>query len=351
MNVRARIIAACAILAAFAAGPSSAAPSAQTGAAAALTSFGAPLSASDMAALAIRAPGAAAQSRLQPASLASSLPLTASLALDSGLHLDTAARFASFDGAQDPLRDSGSFLSLADGGRYAGFTYAPSADLGARLGVSNWTGRLDNAAMDGAVIGLPALYDGAHVNSVLAGVTWNVNEWVGLGFNAIAAFQSGTPFDYQAVAPLTHSAATQALQVSARFNLSHNWFVTAEFGQGRTQMRPAGAPVVSSLDAQTFALAVVGRGVFGDDAVGFALSRPALGSVGSFGSLARSTTDLPAVMAAAGRTPETDFQLGYITSFLGGKLALQTNAAYQVNPQGQTGASAVSVLSRAKIKF
>jgi hypothetical protein len=351
MSLRARVLAACAILAAIAAGPSYAAPSAEGKAATMLTSFGTALSANDMAALAVHAPGLAAESRLQPSSFASSLPLSTSLALDSSTHIDTADRFANFDAAQNPLRDGGSFLALADGGRYAGFTYVPGSDLGVRLGASNWTGRFDNEAMAGDVIGLPALYDGAHVNSVLAGVTWNVSEWVGIGFNAIAAFQNGTPFDYQSALPLTGAAATQALQVSARFNLGHNWFITADFGQGRTQLRPQGSPVVSSLDAQTFALAVVGRGVFGDDAVGFSLSRPALGSVGGFGSLASSTTDLPAVMAATGRAPETDFQLGYITSFLGGKLALQTNAAYQVNPQGQTGASAVSVLSRAKIKF
>ena len=32
-------------------------------------------------------------------------------------------------------------------------------------------------------------------------------------------------------------------------------------------------------------------------------------------------------------------------------LALQTNAAYQTNSQGQPGATSVSLLSRAKIKF
>jgi len=59
------------------------------------------------------------------------------------------------------------------------------------------------------------------------------------------------------------------------------------------------------------------------------------------------------MMMAAGRNaaPETDLQIGYVTSFLNGRLALQTNAAYQTNAQGQRGATAVSLLSRAKIKF
>ena len=38
-------------------------------------------------------------------------------------------------------------------------------------------------------------------------------------------------------------------------------------------------------------------------------------------------------------------------SFMDGALALQANASYQMNYQGQTGATSLSVLSRAKIKF
>jgi len=344
MMSRARIVAACAILAAFAAGPSLAAP-----ASSALTSFGVSLSSSDLAALAIHTPAAAAQSRLQPPSFAASLPLTQTLALDSGYRIDTASHFASLTSATDPLRDS-SFLSLANGGRYAGLTYIPTPGLDVRLGAANWTGRLDDVSMDGAAIGLPGVYDSAHVNSVLAGVTWNFNGWVGLGLNGIASFREGTPLGYQAVAPLTSAAATQALQLSARFNLGGNWSTSAAFGLGQTQLRsPGGA--VTSLDAQTFAITVAKRGVFDDgDAMGVSLSRPAPGMAGAFNGMVDSTGDLPPVMVGA-RAPETDFQLGYVTSFLGGKLALQTNAAYQVNPQGQGGTSAVSVIQRAKIKF
>ena len=186
MSLRARITAACLILAAFAAGPSLAAPSP------ALTSFGAAtLSANDLAALAIHAPGAEQQARLQSSSFAASQALTPSVAFDSGYRVDTAARFTSFDQLLSPLRDTGSFLALADGGRYAGFTVAPGRDLGLRLGFSNWTGRLDDIAMDGAAIGLPGVYDTAHVNSLLAGVSWNFKDWVGIGFNAISSFRNG----------------------------------------------------------------------------------------------------------------------------------------------------------------
>ena len=50
-------------------------------------------------------------------------------------------------------------------------------------------------------------------------------------------------------------------------------------------------------------------------------------------------------------TPETDIEVGYVTTFLDGSLALQTNASYQMNFAGQTGANSVSLLSRARIKF
>jgi len=348
MNLRAHISAACAILAAFAAGPSLAAPNAP----AALTSFGATtLSANDLAALAIHAPGVAQQARLEPSSFVASQALTPPLAFDSGYRIDTAARFTSFDQLLSPLRDTGSFLTLADGGHYAGLTLVPGRDLGLRLGFSNWTGRLDDIAMDGAAIGLPAVYDGAHVNSVLAGVSWNFNEWVSAGVSAISSVRSGLPFAYDAPAPLAQNASTQAVQFTASLKLGENWMTSAQFGEGLTQLRQSDG-AVTSLDAQTFAITVAKRGVFDDgDALGLALSRPAPGSIGGFGSLASSLGDLPAVMAATGRAPETDLQLGYVTSFLGGKLALQTNAAYQVNPQGQNGASAVTLLSRAKIKF
>jgi len=68
--------------------------------------------------------------------------------------------------------------------------------------------------------------------------------------------------------------------------------------------------------------------------------------------------DLPPLVVAQvpslvpGRSAtENDIQLGYVTNFLNGAVALQTNAAYQTNFQGQPGATSVSLLSRAKIKF
>jgi hypothetical protein len=335
----ARVSAACAILAAFAAGPCAAAPSAGA-------SFGTALSAYELDALAGHATASGAASLPVPASFATTATLTPTFALDGGYRIDTAQRFGSFEHAFSPLLGNG-YLSLADGGRYGGITVVPASDLRLRLGFSNWTGRLDNATFNGvAATGLANVYDPSHVDSLLAGVTWDMNDWVGVGVNAISSTRTGLPANYAAGAP---SASTNAVQVSARFNLGNDWVTTADFATGVTELHDrAGA---TSLGAQSYAITIAKRGVFGDDAVGFSLSRPAPGMVDSFTSLT-APGDLPAMMLNSGKAaPETDFQLGYVTSFLGGKLALQANAAYQLNPQGQTGATAVSVLSRAKIKF
>jgi hypothetical protein len=98
---------------------------------------------------------------------------------------------------------------------------------------------------------------------------------------------------------------------------------------------------------------VAKRGLFGNDSMGLAITRPA-GEGDDFALI--SGIDAPPQFSSVARlldsrTPETDFELGYVTTFLDGSVALQTNAAYQMNFAGQTGTNAVSLLSRAEIKF
>jgi hypothetical protein len=100
-------------------------------------------------------------------------------------------------------------------------------------------------------------------------------------------------------------------------------------------------------------VSIAKRGVFGDDVLGLAFSRPAPSMSGSFSALS-AVGDMPLTVAPRvplNRAQETDIQVGYVTNFLDGAVALQTNAAYQTNTQGQPGATSVSLLSRAKIKF
>jgi hypothetical protein len=110
-----------------------------------------------------------------------------------------------------------------------------------------------------------------------------------------------------------------------------------------------------SLDGHSYSIAIAKHGVFGQDALGFSFSRPSPGLLDNGFDMVAASGDLPPVFVANTKlpdlSPETDLQLGYVTSFLDGALALQANAAYQMNYQGQTGTTSLAVLSRAKIKF
>ena len=188
------------------------------------------------------------------------------------------------------------------------------------------------------------------VTSILAGLSWDASEWASFGVDAISSFRSNTPLAYGTASPLGQTASTNAVGVTARFDLGNNWVTTTHFSQGFTQLNLRTG--LENLDSQSYSITVAKHGVFGDDAVAFSLSRPASGMIGSFGAFT-STADLPPVMLPTGRPAarETDIQVGYVTQFWSGRLALQANAAYQMNLQGQSGASAVSVLSSAKFKF
>lgn len=358
MPVLARALAACAILAAFAAGTASAAPEAAplTIASASVTSFGAPrtLSATELAGVPALSNITHDTGALRLADgFAASSALSTTLALDSAYRGAIGTRFASFDNqVQPPLHDA-SLLALADGGRYGGLTYVPSSDLRLRFGVSAWNGRLDNASFDVvAATGMPFAVDRSSVTTLLAGVSWNPVDWVSLGLEAVSSYRRNTPLAYGEAAPLGQVSRTTGVEMAASFNLGNDWVTTTRFAQGFTQLSQRTGAAGSDFDSQAYSITVARKGVFGDDALGFTLSRPAPGMIGSFAAF-NAAGDLPPVLLAPGKNsaPETDLQLGYVTSFLNGRLALQANAGYQLNAQGQSGASAVSVLSRAKINF
>jgi hypothetical protein len=348
MTIAARIFAASAILAVFAAGPVHAAPELVSPS---VTSFGVSRLPTSQTALAMRH-ATQDTSALVLGGFASSTALSSNLALDAGYRLDLSSRFLDFGGAASPiLPDRTSFLALADAGRYGGVTYVPSPGLQLRLGASAWNGRLDNVSFDPAkATGLPFAADRSSVSSVVAGLSWNAGEWATFGLDAISSLRRNTPLAYGPVSPLGQTASTNAVEVTARFNLGDNWVTTTHFSQGFTKLNQRSG--FEDFDSQAYAITVAKHGVFGDDAVAFSLSRPAPGMIGSFAAFT-TAGDLPPVMlpGAGNAARETDIQVGYVTSFFSGKLALQANAAYQMNIQGQSGASAVSVLSSAKFKF
>jgi hypothetical protein len=142
-----------------------------------------------------------------------------------------------------------------------------------------------------------------------------------------------------------------ALDMAAHLKFGNGWVTTASYGLSQLDQRSA-AP---ALDTHSYALAIAKHGLFGDDTLGFSFSRPSPGVIDNGFNAVTAVGELPQTFIANDRFSnpgqETDLQLGYVTSFFDGALALQANAAYQMNYQGQNGATSVSLLSRAKIKF
>jgi hypothetical protein len=289
--------------------------------------------------------------------MASSVLLAPNLALDGGRGIDIASRFTSRNDNASPFLSAvtAPYLALANGGRYAGVTYVPADNLRVRLGAAVNDERLDRFRFDaGAPVGPLALtYDASQSKSLLGGLSFDVSSALGLDVTAIASQRSGLPLGFPRDAGLAPKATSAALGVSAYMNFGQGWVTTASFSEGLTQLDPRAGLGSTTLREQSYSVAIAKRGVFGDDALGLSFSRPAPSMAGSLSSLSASG-DVPLTVAQSvplGRAPETDIQLGYVTNFLDGAVALQTNAGYQTNVQGQPGATSVSLLSRAKIKF
>ena len=295
---------------------------------------------------------------LSAPAFATSTVLNPHLALDAARGMDVANRFSGGDVSPFLSPVNSPFLGVADGGRYLGVTFVPVQSLRLRLGSSLNSERLDQAAFDPGSAATPLLgllYDPSQTQSLLAGMSWDIAGSTGIDVNAIAATRSGVPLGVTQAASIAPRASTRAVSVTGRLGLGNGWVTTASFSEGLSQLDLRGG-VARQAREQSYSFAITKHGLFGgDDALGLAVSQPAPSMAGSFASLLGGADSLPPLVVGRGQTlagrPETDFQLGYITNFLDGAVALQTNAAYQMNVQGQTGANSLSLLSRAKIKF
>ena len=290
-------------------------------------------------------------------SLSSSVLLSPSLSLDFGKGLDIAARFSSYDSSASPFLSAvtAPYTALADGGRYTGITFAPADNLRFRLGAAFNNERLDRFHFDsGAPTGPLALtYDASQSRSLLGGLSFDVSSGFGVDVTGIASQHSGIPLGFTRDNGLTPKSSTAALDISAHMDFGRGWVTTASFSEGMTQLDPQSTFAGGTLREQSYSVAIAKRGLFGDDVLGLAFSRPAPSMAGAFSALS-AVGDMPLTVAPRvplNRAQETDIQLGYVTNFLDGAVALQTNAAYQTNAEGQPGATSVSLLSRAKIKF
>ena len=326
------------------------------------------VSLSDAIALPVLANGPSDLSRDTVSNLATSIALIDGINLQVGYRADLAGRDASFDSSGLPvlsglfvLSPNASYASLASGGDFVGATVALADDLhvtasGARLSPGYTTYTAGAAAELARVGGAANPFSLRAATSLLGGVTWDIAKWVGLGVNASQTSEHNGMLG-TAVAGV--NANTSAVGVSARVALGGGWVTTAAYSEGVTQLdlRPGITPSLSgdSLRTRSYGIAIAKNGLFGDDALGLAVSRPAFGTEGSEFITLPSGQGQPQFFTRsnmlAGTTPETDIEVGYVTTFMDGSVALQTNASYQMNYAGQTGATSVSLLSRARIKF
>lgn len=293
--------------------------------------------------------------------ISATINLGAGFSFESGLNVDVgralenyAPSASAFDGLfYSPAALGSPYLSLSSGGAWLAFSYESAQGLSFKIGHATsapginpylLTARSAYSAMGGM---LP--YDARSTDSVLAGMTWDFSRWGGVSLTASQTTERGGAFGFSNIG----TARTSALGVTARVGFGGGWQATTNYSEGLTQLnlRPSAFGPDTKLWSQSYGVAVAKRSVFSkNDALGVAFARPG-------GNYQPFTTDTSNELQFYGRdrllgpAQETDFELGYKTEFFGDAVALQANAAYQMNFGGQTGKDAVSLLSRAKIKF
>ncbi len=254
------------------------------------------------------------------------------------------------------------YAALASGGNFVGATAAIADDLHFSVGAASlqrgYTSYLPDAYSALARVGgQSTFYNPRGADSLLAGVSWDVSRWASVGLSASRTTETDGALGFPVAGV---DARTDSVGISARLHLGDGWVTTATYSEGVTQLdlKPGALQLASgdsSISSRSYGIVIAKDGLFGNDALGFAVSRPPLGTEGN------EFVTMPGAPGGqqffarnhllAGTTPETDIEVGYVTTFLDGSLALQTNAAFQMNYAGQSGTNAVSLLSRARIKF
>lgn len=304
--------------------------------------------------------------------------LTPDIDLELGYNVGWAGRFGAYDdvsnsafaGLFSGASAIGSpYAALTNGGNYVGSRVALSDGMSMRFGEATLDPFVSNYGMpafsfDAPVWSSRLQLDPRQVQTSLAGVDWNFASWGGLGMVATQTTEhNGVLGSYGSSNALSvaKTASTTAVGVSARVGFGDGWVTTFSYNQGITQLslRPNAfsAGSADTLQSRSYGFAVAKHGLFGDDdSLGFAVSRP----LQVYSGTDFNVTDgfgapdslighgIPSLSSTA---PETDLELGYVTTFMNGALALQANAGYQMNATGLGGSNSLSVISRAKINF
>jgi subtilisin family serine protease len=299
--------------------------------------------------------------------------------LNLGYNLDMSGHFSEYD-SQSSMAYNGLFLSaaavnspyasLTNGGSYLGSTVQLADDVHMRFGESILDPQrpeyqTPTFAYLSQLEGPQPLYDMRQAQSSLFGVDWDFASWGGLGMVATqTSEQNGLLGGFNSGAlSVAKSANTSAVGMSARVGFGDGWVTTFSYNEGITNLSLKSDSLISSADtlhSRAYGFAVAKHGLFDDDdSLGLAVTRPLQVYAGGVNITAAdgvdsTTGDLKIgheYVPLASATPETDLEVGYVTTFMDGALALQANAGYQMNVSGLGGTNAVSVISRAKINF
>ncbi len=286
------------------------------------------------------------------------------LSLQSGFNVDVGReldRYAStgFEGLfYSPATLGSPYTELSSGGHYFGLGLRVMDGLDLSFGHATSSPGLNRYLVNSytamAALGGRLPYDTRYTDSVLAAMTWDFAKWGGIGLTASHTQEHGGVLGI--INSGIGTARTSALGVAAHLGFGGGWVTTASYSEGSTQLdlRPGALNPDAVLRSESYGVAVAKHGLFSkNDALGVAFARPAP----NFNNTAigqDTSTDLQFFgrdKLFQGMAPETDIELGYKTEFFGDAVALQANAAYQMNFGGQKDNNAVSLLSRAKIKF
>jgi len=252
------------------------------------------------------------------------------------------------------LFSSSSALSsgyLSGASSYAGATFALGDDVNLEFGHANLALGAFGAGQPGTFSSDLAqrLRPGANiVGTTSANLNWNFSDWGGLAIMASRSNGNGSLLGTVNTGIGSAGLAdSSSLGISARVGFGEGWVTTFAYSEGVTQLDLNRDQLITKLDpvhSQAYALGVAKQGLFGADALGIAVSRPLqIYSGDNLGAINSSF--------ASSQARESDLELGYVTSFLDGTLALQANAAYQLNPAGAKGQTAVTGVARAKLNF
>jgi hypothetical protein len=197
-----------------------------------------------------------------------------------------------------------------------------------------------------------------------ASLDWDYTDWGSLGLTASnLTSELGLTGDLSIspLSPASFAENTAAAGIAARVKFGDGWVTSFSYSAAISQLslRDTNTPVDNEggVRSRTYGVAIAKHGLFSQqDVLGLSVSRHAddyFGNISLAGGLEQNLSLLSDYrrVSLSSDNQETDLALGYVTTFLNGKVALQANAGYQLNIAGQSGLNSLTVLSRAKINF